>query len=253
MKRIILCDDGEFDVVFPFCFSKSLGIELQSFWNPNQAEQFPACIEYQLEKLRSIDFISFHGTFGDLNCGSYDPKIRAVSLERMAFSYQTACKLNATHIVFHHGYVPHTSPEKYWIPRFVETWKSFLDERPEEMRFHLENMLELSPEIMIETIDSISDPRVSACLDIGHAHCNSTTPVLKWIEKLGSRISYVHIHDNDGTADQHLAIDEGNIPMKDVCNALNEYSPDAVWALECQSTGMEKSYEWLKVNGFSGK
>jgi sugar phosphate isomerase/epimerase len=78
--------------------------------------------------------------------------------------------------------------------------------------FHLENMLELSPDIMIESIDTIGDARVSACLDIGHACCNSTTPVLKWIEKLGSRIAYVHLHDNDGSDDQHSAIGEGKIP-----------------------------------------
>jgi sugar phosphate isomerase/epimerase len=168
----------------------------------------------------------------------------------MLLGYQTACKLKATHIIFHHGYVPRTSPPKNWIPRFVEFWKSFLDEKPENVHFHLENMLELSPDIMIETIDTISDRRVSACLDIGHAHCNSTTPVLNWIEKLGSRIEHVHIHDNDGASDQHLAIGEGSIPFKDVCSVLNEYSPNAIWSLETQTNGIRKSYDWLRENGF---
>jgi sugar phosphate isomerase/epimerase len=108
----------------------------------------------------------------------------------------------------------------------------------------------MSPDIMIETIDTISDRRVSACFDIGHAHCNSATPVMNWIEKLGRRIEYVHIHDNDGTSDQHAAIGEGNIPFKEVCCALNEYSPNAFWSLETQTNGIQKSYDWLKENGF---
>ena len=253
MKRIIISDNDDFDAVLPFCLSEGVGIELQSFWNPTQPELYPARIEYQLEKIKTIDFIAFHGPFGDLNCGSYDPMIQEVSRDRMLLGYQTACQLKATHIVFHHGYVPHTSPPKNWIPRFVQFWKSFLVGKPENVYFHLENMLELSPDIMIETIDTISDQRISACLDVGHAHCNSTTPILNWIEKLGNRIGYVHIHDNDGTSDQHLAIGEGNIPFNDVCNALNEHSPDAIWTLETQTNGIEKSYNWLVHNGFVPK
>jgi len=250
MKRIIISDNDDFDALLPFCLSEGLGIELQSFWNPTQPELYPARIEYQLAKIKAIDFIAFHGPFGDLNCGSYDPMIQEVSRDRMLLGYLTACKLNATHIVFHHGYVPHTSPPKNWIPRFVQFWKSFLVGKLENVFFHLENMLELSPDIMIETIDTISDRRISACLDVGHAHCNSTTPILNWIEKLGNRIGYVHIHDNDGTSDQHLAIGEGNIPFKDICNALNEQSPDAIWTLETQTSGITKSYNWLMQNGF---
>lgn len=253
MQRIIICDNDDFDSVLPFCLSESLGIELQSFWNPTEADSYPARIEYQLKHIQAIDFRAFHAPFGDLNCGSYDPLIRDVSGQRMLLGYQTASKFNARHIIFHHGYVPRTSPPKNWIPRFVQFWKSFLDSKSENAHFHLENMLELSPEVMIETIDTISDERVSACLDVGHANCNSTTSILHWIEKLGTRIEYVHLHDNDGSADQHLAIGEGNIPFRDVCCALNEYSPNAIWSLETQTCGIQKSYDWLKEEGFTPK
>jgi sugar phosphate isomerase/epimerase len=249
MERIIICDNGDFDTVVPFCIAEGLGIELQSFWDPNQPEHYPARIKYQFEKITAIDFKAFHGPFGDLNCGSFDPLIREVSRQRMESGFQTACQLNAPHIIFHHGYVPHTSPPKNWIPRFAQFWKSFVEDKPEKVYFHLENMLELSPDMMVESLDTIADPRVSACLDIGHAHCNSTTPVMKWIEKLGSRIAYVHLHDNNGSDDQHAAIGEGDIPFGDVCNALNECAPQSIWALETHN-GIEKSYSWLNENGF---
>jgi sugar phosphate isomerase/epimerase len=251
LKKIIICDNGDFDIVVPICIAEGLGIELQSFWDPTQAELYPARIAYQLEKIKAIDFKAFHGPFGDLNCGSFDPMIRDVSRQRMETAYQIACQLNATHIIFHHGYVPHTSPPKNWALRFAQFWKFFLKDKPENVYYHLENMLELSPDIMIESLDTISDARVSACLDIGHAHCNSTTPVLKWIEKLGAHLSYVHLHDNDGSDDQHSAIGEGNIPFEEVCNRLNEYSPNSIWALETRTGGIQKSYDWLKENGFT--
>ncbi len=253
MQRIVICDDADFDAALPLCLSKGLGIELQSFSNPTEFERYPAWIEHQLKSILAIDFRAFHGPFGDLNCGSYDPMIRDVSSQRMSLGYQTAAKLKAMHLIFHHGYVPHTSSLQNWIPRFAQFWKSFLADKPDNVYFYLENMLELSPDIMCETIDSISDTRVSACLDIGHAHCNSTTPVSHWVEKLGKRIEYVHMHDNDGTSDQHLAIGEGNIPFKDICNALNEYSPNAIWSLEAHTSGLKKSYDWLQENGFTTK
>lgn len=253
MKRIIICDNDDFDQTLPFCLSEGLGIELQSFFDPNHSGLFPAQIEYQVEKLNGIGFRAFHGPFGDLNCGSFDPLIREVSRQRMSEGYQIARKLGATHIVYHHGFVPRTSPPKYWVPRFVQFWKSFLEDKSEKVYFHLENMLELSPEIMVDTLDSIQDQRVSACLDTGHAHCNSTTHVLNWIEMLGRRIAYVHIHDNDGTGDQHLAIGKGNIPFKEVCSALETYSPEAIWALEMQTAGIRESYDWIIEHGFEHK
>jgi sugar phosphate isomerase/epimerase len=125
-----------------------------------------------------------------------------------------------------------------------------MENKPESVRFHLENLTELSPDIMTESLDTIADPRVTACLDIGHARCNSTTPVLNWIERLGRRTAYVQLHDNDGTDDQHLAIGGGMIRYKEVCSALNQYSPDAIWALEVETDGIEQSYQWLIDNGF---
>jgi sugar phosphate isomerase/epimerase len=251
MKKILITDNDEFDVVLPFCYSEGLGIELQSFWNPTLTDPIEGQIEHQSKNLNGIGLIAFHGPFGDLNCGSYDPLIRDVSRERMLWGYQIANRLGAHHIIFHHGYVPHTSPPENWVPRFVQFWKSFLADMPDYVNFYLENILELSPEIMIETIDKISDPRVNACLDIGHANCNSNSEVLNWIKQLGNRIKYTHLHDNNGSEDQHLAIGKGIIPYIDVCNALNEYSPDAIWSLEVETDGIRDSYQWLIENGFA--
>jgi sugar phosphate isomerase/epimerase len=253
MQRIIICDDDNFDVLLPLCLSNNLGIELQSFWDPRHPESYPAKLEYQLSKISQIDFRSFHGPFGDLNCGSYDPMIQDVTMQRMILGYDTAAKLKATHIVFHHGYVPGTSPIKNWVPRFTEFYKVFLFDKQENIYFHLENMLELSPEVIIDSIDTVNNCHLDACLDLGHAHCNSKTPVLKWIETLGKRIGYVHLHDNNGKADEHNRIGAGTIPFKEVCDALDEYSPNAIWALETKSDSIEKSLDWLKDNGYLSK
>jgi hypothetical protein len=99
MKKIVVCDNDEFDTVLPFCLSAGIGIELQSFWNPTSTEGIPTKIEYQRKKMTGIGFRALHGPFGDLNCGSYDSMIRELSRKRMSWGYQIAKKLGATHII----------------------------------------------------------------------------------------------------------------------------------------------------------
>ena len=99
--------------------------------------------------------------------------------------------------------------------------------------------------------DAIADPRVDVCLDIGHCHCKSRETPLKWIERLGARIGWVHMHNNNGEADEHLALDQGTIPIEEVCNALLEHVPEAVWSLEALDEGLSASIDWIKAHGFS--
>ncbi len=47
-----------------------------------------------------------------------------------------------------------------------------------------------------------------------------------------SRISYLHIHDNNGKKDEHLAIGDGCIPIRKVLDAVESQSSEALWALE---------------------
>lgn len=42
------------------------------------------------------------------------------------------------------------------------------------------------------------------CFDIGHANISSTN-MYDYITKLGSRLTVLHLHDNDAVSDQHLA------------------------------------------------
>ncbi len=57
------------------------------------------------------------------------------------------------------------------------------------------------------------------CLDTGHLFLMHKDPY-DYIPKLGGRIRILHIHDNDGIKDQHLAPYAGLIPWEDYCEAL---------------------------------
>jgi sugar phosphate isomerase/epimerase len=114
----------------------------------------------------------------------------------------------------------------------------------------LENVFDSGPELIAQVIDSIADPRVDICLDLGHVNCFTKGDCVAWIKYLNARIGYVHMHDNNGLKDEHLGIGRGTIPFAQVCEALNGHAPDAVWALECEIDHMTDSVDWLRKYGF---
>lgn len=66
-------------------------------------------------------------------------------------------------------------------------------------------------------------PTISALVDVGHAHINGwDTPEL--IRRLGTRLSAVHLHDNDGIDDLHQPIGEGTIAWDPLFDALRSLS-----------------------------
>lgn len=82
-------------------------------------------------------------------------------------------------------------------------------------------------------------------------NCNSSTPVLKWIEHLNKKISFVHLHNNNGLSDQHLDFSSGTIDFMEICMALEKHSQNSTWLIETNSIeDTEKSIQWLKDNYF---
>lgn len=248
-NTLLLCDNCKVDEVAPLCAAHKLGIEVQSFYKPEALDN-PEVLAYHQTRIAGITPRALHGPFGDLCPGSFDPLVREVARFRLEQAYQVAMRLDVEHIILHHGYVPHTSRHAGWVQRSGEFWQAFLAEKSPALQFHLENLLE-EPAILADVIAAIDRPNVTVTLDIGHAHCNSHTSVVRWIETLGSQIGYVHLHDNHGETDEHLGFGQGTIPLVEVCHALLEYAPHAVWAIEAEGEGIAASLRWLEEHGFT--
>ena len=58
-------------------------------------------------------------------------------------------------------------------------------------------------------ITNINRDNVGVCLDIGHSHAHFDDDFN--FELFKDKIFAIHVHDNDGTADQHLIPGDGNI------------------------------------------
>jgi len=64
--------------------------------------------------------------------------------------------------------------------------------------------------------ERLQNQGVRFCFDIGHQHAFSRSTLEDWLRALGSYLGQLHLHDNHGTADEHLPVGEGNFPFGDL-------------------------------------
>jgi sugar phosphate isomerase/epimerase len=201
---------------------RGLGIEVQHFadgplldgaWRAKLTE-----IQTALKGFKG--FLSMHGPFSNMDLGGWDPQVQAVSRGRFLHALQIADQLGARIIVLHsaydngmryHGGIP------VWAERRVPFWGD-VARVAEKMGITLvvENTHELDATAQNTLIDAVNAPSLRACLDIGHCNMTAQTPVSIWIEQLGSRLIYVHAHNNSGKYDDHWPLTKGTMDIKAV-------------------------------------
>lgn len=264
MKEIRLCDDTEVNRVLDLCVNNNLGIELQGFYNPKLIDTEETNIlinEYNEKLLNFKGGRSLHAPFWDLNLGTKNSMIKDVTMKTFNYAYNVAKKLGCTEIVVHNGFMPNTSFYEGWVRNATSFWQDFFADKDDSITMMIENQCEEDCEVLKMEIDSVNDPRLKVCLDIGHAHANSNMSVEDWIKALGDRIGYLHLHNNHGKVqgrpsymnDEHLGIDMGTINISGVLSLLEEHCPNAIWNIECKLDYIEESVEFLKKIGYINK
>lgn len=94
--------------------------------------------------------------------------------------------------------------------------------------WHFENGKHLpvcttTPDSFVKFLDTINDPYVVACLDIGHAEIGGEiTNAIDMIKALGPRLYALHIHDNNKEQDSHQLPFTQSINFIGVLDALKE-------------------------------
>ena len=86
------------------------------------------------------------------------------------------------------------------------------------------------PEYLDTIFGECDDTNVRLCYDLGHENCFSKGSDV--LSKYGGRLKALHIHDNDGTADQHAIPFDGNIDMQRFVSKLKELDYYGVISLE---------------------
>ncbi|HDQ08210.1 MAG TPA: sugar phosphate isomerase/epimerase [Methanoculleus sp.] len=164
----------------------------------------------------SFDY-SLHAPAKGVNIASQLPPIRRASVEVIAASFAIAAEVDAP-VVIHPGYASWEGG-KDGAAAWMRTSLAELGELTEEMgvTFVVENMPRW-PYFFLTTPEDL--PLIDGyglCLDVGHAHMNDCLE-----EFLSVPFRHLHLHDNHGHLDEHLAVGEGTIDFSPVFDRLRE-------------------------------
>jgi len=88
-------------------------------------------------------------------------------------------------------------------------------------------------EWVLEQIDS---PRLGFCYDNGHHHARHA-PEADTLSKFGHRLMSLHLHDNDGTDDQHLLLFDGTVDWQEQMKAIAATGYQEPTTLEVMNEG----------------
>ena len=223
-----------------------LGLEIAEFctaWNMD--EEFSQTDASVRGKLTGIPNRILHAPFNELFPCAIDKKARALAADRYRQAIALAKKYGADKVVIHGGYNPWIYYPVWYVEQSVLFWKEFLQEDP-GVQIVLENVLEETPDMLLDIVRGAGDERLRLCLDIGHVNAYSRIPVKKWLEAWAPVLSHFHIHNNDGSADRHCALYDGTVPVKELLLQVAALCPEAT--VTCELTETEASVQWLLDN-----
>lgn len=210
-----------------------LGIEIAEFctaWNMDvYLEQTRRTLNTALS---GVSRLILHGPFNELFPCAIDPRARALARERFCQAISLARCYGAQKVVLHGGYNPWLYYPQWYIPESVSFWRDFLSEIPGDMTVCLENVLEPEPDMLLSVIQSVDDPRLRLCLDIGHCNAYSKVSVWEWLTAYAPCLSHLHIHNNSGTGDTHSPLPVGTIPVKEFLRRADSLCPGVTATLE---------------------
>lgn len=168
--------------------------------------------------------LSVHGPFLDLNPISPEPGLRSLTRSRYLQAIEAAARLGADHVVFHTQFHPVLRMPGYprrWVEESAAFWSDLVPVlRRARLTAVLENMWDPCPDFLVELLDLVGSPHLRACLDTGHVNLFSRVPLPGWVAALDRRLTYVHLSDNHGGWDEHLAVGDGVIDFVPFFDAL---------------------------------
>jgi len=163
--------------------------------------------------------VSVHAPYSDLNLASLNYPIWRESIRQICGCIHHAADLT-DRVTIHPGYL---SPLGKLIPDMVwEQQKAALTEIGKEAEDYgvlacLENMISIRdflcryPEEVIGLTEGI--PGIGITIDLGHANTNGLVDA--FLAHIGEA-DHLHIHDNHGQSDEHLALGDGIIRWQNV-------------------------------------
>lgn len=236
--------------------ANGLGIELAEFGiTENMDSKFEEVLPHVLKNAEASPDKTLLAPYNEIFPMAIDPLISEIAYKRYEQSLEYCRRFGATKMIVHSNYIEDLYYSEWFVNRNIDFWNRFLDEHDDDVVICMKNVYEEDPDLILNILRAVDNPRLRMCLDVGYANLTQMTP-LDWLKKCDSYISHYHIHNNFGkvkedgerTIGMHLALGDGTIDMKSFLTLAEELTPDATAAIECND--LEASVSWLKTNGF---
>lgn len=227
-----------------FAREYGFGLEIAEYstaWNMDR--RFEVTDPRVKESLKGISRSILHAPVNELFPCAVDEKARELAAYRYRQAIDLAKRYGSQKIVIHGGYTPWFYHPAWYVSQSISFWKQFLNENP-DVNIVLENVLETTPDLIVDIVEGVNDPRFQMCFDVGHINAYSYVPILDWLEACAPWVGHIHINNNNGREDGHNGLYEGSVPMKEVLRRIDALCPDATVSLEM--TEVKPSLEWLK-------
>ncbi|WP_409200257.1 sugar phosphate isomerase/epimerase family protein [Methanobrevibacter sp. DSM 116169] len=211
--------------------------------------QYP-CEEINTEVLNSYNLnYTVHSPIIDLNIASLNTYIYKSSIEAIKSSADFANKIDSEILVVHPGIIPYLARDyekevyEKSHPAIKEISK-YCDDLG--ITAAIENMPNIEGFMYqdIEKLDEfLKSYNLAMTLDIGHAYTAGYSENQMYFDS----IKHIHMSDNYGDNDSHLALGDGEIDFNNIINVFKKKNYNGIYMIEVNNTDyLEKSLEYIK-------
>ena len=180
---------------------------------------------------QGIADLTLHGpTFPDLETPLPD------AVEQLEWHARLAADLGARCMVVHptphsHPHVASVSPRL--LERDIEVIQAVADTLGDSgCRLAVENLPTYGIAYLDRLMGEAAGPAVGVCFDTGHWNVRPEWSLERVLERFGRDLVQLHLSDNDGVADQHLAPGRGDFTWTRWADSLPPGRVDWPWLLE---------------------
>lgn len=236
------------NIPFPFLINGYLALFLDRGLNPEIGLDAWSLGTYRPRTFRRIARafaqaerrLTLHGPFQDLAPGALDDMILAASRRRLRQAWRWLPVFRPAAVVCHLGYEArhYRWDQDNWLGRTAATFRELgVQAAKSRVRVTLENVYEKDPELVQAALRRIDLDNVQLCLDVGHLNAFGGGDFEGWLRILWPLIGHLHLHDNQGTLDDHQALGTGTVPLGFILNFLAEKDRQPLITLEPHQEG----------------
>jgi len=208
-----------------------IGLETNALWDRDPCEFQKIADVFQEHRLTC----TLHAPFFDLSPGGFDKKVVEVTREKLGRAFALIVVFQPRSIVCHLGFEENKHRHKIdrWLETALQTWQPLLAVAARSgTRVMFENTYEISPDVHRILFEQLDAPHLRFCLDTGHLMAFAHTDWQPWIRDLAPWLGQLHLHDNDGKGDAHIALGKGVFDFQGLFSYLRQERMDPLLTLE---------------------